>query len=144
MDTASELDSTTILFIVAVAVCVLVLFFCLLSLVTAICLVVYCVKLYKVSTELGDERGKEERGEEGSQKQQDGNDGGNGVPLRALRGITCSVESLTNGNCKQNPHYSKVEYQVLMHTLLECPHPAYIDISYMTVDTRNINVKPKM
>lgn len=117
-DTKSD---TIVLFIVAVIVCALVLFFCLLSVALAACLVVYCVKLYKVSTAKEDENGKEERGEGGSQKEQDGNGGDNGVQLRALRGITCSVESLTNGNYKQNPHYSKVEYQVCTHCVMMTP-----------------------
>lgn len=77
----------------------------------AICLVVHCVKLYKTSTALGDEEARKARGDEGSQQRQDDN----GMQLRALRAVTCSVESLTNGNCKQNPEYSKVEYQVSMH-----------------------------
>ena len=110
--TQMELKTTTVLFIVAVIICALVLFLCLLSVAVAICLVVYCVKLYKTSTALGEEEARKERGEGDSQKRKDDSKQDSGLQLRALREVTCSVESLTNGNFKQNPHYSKVEYQV--------------------------------
>ena len=123
-------SNTTVLFIVAVVLCALVLVFCLLSVAVATCLVVYCIKLYKTSTTMEDESGKGERGEGDAQKDA----GDSGVQLRALRGVTCSVESLTNGNYKQNPHYSKVEYQVYMHTLCMLEY-LYVCIFQLTAAT---------
>ena len=110
--TEMKLKDTTLLFIVAIVVCALVVFFCLLSVVIAICLVVNCVKLYKTSAALGDEESRKKRGKERAGEPQDDSKGDNGMQLRALRAVTCSVESLTNGNYKQNPQYSKVEYLV--------------------------------
>ena len=115
--TEMELKDTTLLFIVAIVVCALVVFFCLLSVAIAICLVVHCVKLYKTSAALGDEDSRKKRGKEGAREPQDDSKGDNGMQLRALRAVTCSVESLTNGNYKQNPQYSKVEYLVSLQLI---------------------------
>lgn len=123
--TKMELKDTTLLFIVAIVVCALVVFFCLLSVAVTICLVVHCVKLYKTSAALGDKGSRKKRGKEGAREPQDDSKGDNGMQLRALRAITCSVESITNGNYKQNPQYSKVEYLVSLQ-LIHAPTCVYV------------------
>jgi hypothetical protein len=89
-----------VLFGIAIAICCLVLFFFVLAILLSIFLFICCVRFLRENKSKRKKGQDEEKGESNTSE----NEG-------RLQPLSGSVESLSNGNFKCNPQYSKVEYK---------------------------------